>query len=158
METVKTLDDVRNFLDRISCINSGGCGISALAMYRWVKKNMPEHAKKSMFHFFHRDKEGYQNNKSLIKNNSYDSTNISIPAHIGFEIKKVTEIIDSCRNVFKEQYGYAVKTSSEDVLINAINNVNDWNYSFSREESVPVIEAGLDIDLSDVILARTDGY
>jgi hypothetical protein len=154
METkYKTLDDVRNFLNGIPFINSGGCGISALAMYRWLEKNYPKHAKKTVFYFFHRDKDDYRNNKSLIKNNSYDNTNISIPSHIGIQIKNVTDVIDCYREVFIRQYEYVVKTTSEDVLINAINNVCGWNWFFNRKQSVHVIAKELDIDLSDVFVS-----
>ena len=31
------LKETRRFLDALPCINAGGCGISAYAMYLWLK-------------------------------------------------------------------------------------------------------------------------
>lgn len=36
---MKNLNDIKNELDCIPAINWGGCGLSALAMYRWLKDN-----------------------------------------------------------------------------------------------------------------------
>jgi len=153
METkYKTLEDVRRFLDKVPMINCGGCGISALAMYRWLKKNFPEQASKVIFHFFHRDRESFENNESLIKNNAYNENNILIPAHIGFQIKNLTKIIDSEKVVKKSRYGYQLDFDSEHILMYAINKLCGWNDMFNREQSVPVIAKELGIDLSDVLI------
>ena len=36
---IKTLKQVQKFLSNIPNINRGGCGISALALYRWLENN-----------------------------------------------------------------------------------------------------------------------
>jgi len=36
-----TFEDVQEAINQVPCINRGGCGIAALAMARWIKKNNP---------------------------------------------------------------------------------------------------------------------
>jgi len=143
-------EKMREFLNTIPSINSGGCGVAALAMYRWVEKYMPEYKADVIIHMFHRKKDHYSSNRKLIKNNSF-CNDLLAPSHIGIEIKKMTPVLDCERTLKKEQYGFVIKTNSEDVLINAINNVDTWNPMFNRKKRVPLIEEELDIDLSDVI-------
>jgi hypothetical protein len=152
----KTLDQVRSFLNDIPNINSGGCGIAALAMYRWIKKNVPQHVDNVLFHFFHRDSESYNNNKTLLNNNTYNSDNIAIPSHIGIQIKNLTKVIDTYRNLDIQYYGYVVETNSEDVLIKAINNISNWNPMFFRKHNVKKIQKELNIDLSDVDICEAE--
>lgn len=156
---LKNFDDVREFLNRIPCINSGGCGISALTMYRWVKKNMPEHKRRITFYFFHKDVYDYQNNITLIKTKKYRNNKIYVPSHIGIKIKNVTsKVIDSDGIVDSNRFGFVIKTKSEQVLINALKNFKSWNFLFERNKSISLIEKHLDIDLSDVIQHDTDDF
>lgn len=150
---LKNFEEVRRFLDAVPYINSGGCGVAALAMYRWIKTNMPEYKDKVVFHFFHRDSDSYRHNKRLIKNNQYNDNNIQIPSHIAIEIKGITgkTPVDSNSAVSIHRYGYVVKIKSEDVLIKAINNFRSWNFFFYRKDNVPLIARKLKIDLSDIV-------
>ena len=60
--TVKTFDEVLNFLSNIPSINCGGCGISALAMYRWLKKH-GKTTEETAFYYLENDYERHNNNK-----------------------------------------------------------------------------------------------
>ena len=148
-------EEMREFLNSIPSINSGGCGVAALAMYRWVEKNMPDYKADVIFHMFHRSKDHYTNNKKLIKTNQF-CNDLVAPSHIGIQIKNVTPVLDSEKSLKKDLYGFVIKTNSEDVLINALNNVDTWNPMFNRKKRVPRIEQHLGIDLSDVIQHDTE--
>ena len=157
METNRFIlfEEMREFLNSIPSINSGGCGVAALAMYRWIEKNMLEYKVDVIFHMFHREKNQYKNNKKLIKTNQY-CNDLVAPSHIGIQIKNVTPVLDSEKTLDKHSYVFVIKTNSEDVLINALNNVDTWNPMFNRKKRVPLIEKRLGIDLSDVIQHDTE--
>ena len=53
MSRFEALSEVRNYLNSISYINNGGCGIAALVMFRWMKKNRIS-TKGVKFHFMER--------------------------------------------------------------------------------------------------------
>jgi hypothetical protein len=50
----KDLIDVMDELNGIPCINRGGCGIAALAMYRWIKLNT-SYSPEIYFYYSYRD-------------------------------------------------------------------------------------------------------
>ena len=148
-------EEMREFLNSIPSINSGGCGVSALAMYRWIEKNMPDFLNKTVFHFFHRSKKHYDNNNALIKNNTY-CNDLVAPSHMGIEINGITPVLDCEKKLSVKQYGFVIETPNQEVLINALNNIDTWNPMFNRKKAVPRIEQHLGIDLSDVIQHDTE--
>ena len=66
-EPNETFEDVKEFLSNIDYINSGGCGLSALVMYRWLKKydKLTEDIK---IIFLDNDEYNYKNNKECMTN------------------------------------------------------------------------------------------
>ena len=59
------------FLNDIPSINIGGCGISALSLYRWLKKE--NELKDVKFVYLYDDKNDYLNNKRVLRSVSFSS-------------------------------------------------------------------------------------
>jgi len=149
MNNINNFDDVLSFLNKIPAINNGGCGISALAMYRWLKKNgqlKPD----TNFIYLEDDDSYYEQNMQYLKgeaelptscyhvlinhdNNKYDSRGIQVS------------------DTYKYKYSVDI-----DFLIKSINNRLKWYYNFNRDNCIPLIEKGLDIDLSDICRETED--
>jgi hypothetical protein len=143
MNDINNFDDVLNFLNNIYAINNGGCGIAALAMYRWLKNN-GQLSPDTNFIFLENDDSYYEKNMQYLKgeaelptscyhvlinhdNNKYDSSGIR------------------CYDTYK--YVYFVDV---DFLVKSINNRDKWCYNFKRNKYIPYIEEILNIDLSDI--------
>jgi hypothetical protein len=145
METL-TFSDVQKNLKSIITIHLGGCGISAIAMYRWLKKNnqLPTDTK---FVFFS-DKFDYQHNYRCLKNNKGTPNSCY---HIGLYYKK--KYIDCKGMIDKKSVNFSLKKlkiKDESFVISALNNIYQWNTAFKREKHIPEIEEQLNVDLSDI--------
>jgi hypothetical protein len=147
MSRFEALSEVRNYLNSISYINNGGCGIAALVMFRWMKKNRIS-TKGVKFHFMERfDVNTINNNKKYLKTKSGKPQATS---HIGLIIDDIT--VDSTGIAYREMYPFHLVTKSINILIEAINNVGSWCPFFDRN-TIPTIEKDLGIDLSDVVIS-----
>lgn len=139
----ESLNDVRRFLDTIDCINCGGCGISMLAMYRWLKKhNMLAETK---LVFLYNSKDSYLNNQGILRqhNGIPEAPSHCCLLHDG-------EFIDS--NVYGNpliRYPWVQIIDEEEFVKQAINNISTWNHMFERS-NIWRIQKELDIDLSDI--------
>lgn len=145
----KKLTTVLRRLNKIDAINIGGCGISALAIYRWCKKNDIK-VDDRPFIFLWRD--GYEwestHNEECLENGELKS--VEVPAHVIIELGN--GIYDSKGEAgndlsFPIQQGYQL---NEDELLVIINNIDKWNSFFRRSRAIPTIEQALGINLSDV--------
>jgi hypothetical protein len=144
-EEPETFEDVREFLHNITAINAGGCGLSALVMYRWLKKydKLPEG---TMILFLDNDYYNHENNKECLSNKQ---GTLKAPSHIVISLKE--QYID-CANVqynVRQRYSYILEVA-EDYLVNCLNNIDTWNCMFDRNKAMKEIESELHIDLSDV--------
>lgn len=141
----RTLFSVRRKLSNIPNINIGGCGISALAMYRWIKKHNPN----AMVVFYFDNYEGdifKANQKYFTKKRGKPKA----PKHIfiGYNGK-----LFDCEKSFEPEKTndvYLLTTINEHDLVAAINNKHTWNPIFNREY-VDRIEQEVGVDLSDII-------
>ena len=145
IEPNESFEDVREFLNNITSINSGGCGLSALVMYRWLKKynKLPEDTK---ILFLDNDENNHLNNKECMSNKE---GTLKAPSHI---VMFLNGIHIDCANV---QYNVAMRFDyilevAEEYLVACLNNIFSWNYMFDRNEAISEIESKLHIDLSDV--------
>lgn len=138
----KSLEEVIDYLDSIPAINSGGCGISALAMFRWLKKY--KLLKNTKFVYIHYSQDGYDDNCQAMRNGS----RLFAPPHCVLEHDGI--LIDSGGELdFLEFREYTLTIKDERIIVVSINS-GDWNEGFDRNEWVPKIEKRLDIDLSDI--------
>jgi hypothetical protein len=144
IESLKTFEEVRNFLNNIDNINCGGCGISALAMYRWLKKHGLT-TEQTAFYFLENDEDNHNNNKQYFSNKE-----IKLKASCHVVLYHNDQTIDSGGFKSISNYSYQLLEKSEEFLIKMINSVSTWNYAFKRKDHIKNIAKTLGIDLSDV--------
>jgi hypothetical protein len=137
------LKDTRNFLNALPCINAGGCGISAYAMYLWLKKEnkLPNDFTFVFLHYSYSEDE-FNSNKQVLENGKGQ---IYAPEHVGIKYKG--KILDSSGVVDPQRFGLFFEIpleKAEDYIVKSLNT-NDWNTSFSREMFAPIIEKELGV-------------
>ena len=144
-EPNEEFEDVREFLSNIDSINCGGCGLSALVMYRWLKKydKLQEDTK---IIFLDNDEDNYKNNKYRISNKQ---DWLSAPSHIVMFMNGFYYDCENIQHNVELRYDYILEVEEEN-LLNSLNNLTSWNVAFDRNEAISVIESNLHIDLSDV--------
>lgn len=154
--TTKRAPDLQSALaclNSIPYINQGGCGLSALAIYRWCKKNGIEVSDRPFVVLCEDEYELSHNNSALENGNVED---IWIP-HVTVELDG--ELWDSTGNEDDHEQGSCFewlnlrtdyKLNEEELV--TILNIDSWNDSFNRRKYRDIIALGLDVDLSDVDL------
>ena len=135
---------VINKLSQIPNINSGGCGISALAMYRLLgKKNID-----ILFLYRNYEDVSYVNNQNILKG---DADSIpSPPLHV--VLHKKGKYFDSYGEMDERYLSIAYMfrhKCDESFLVDTINNRYKWNLKFNRKY-IKYIERKLKVDLSDI--------
>ena len=146
IEPKEEFEDVKEFLSNIDSINSGGCGLSALVMYRWLKKynKLTEDVK---IIFLDNDKYNHENNKECMTNKQ---GTLKAPSHIVMLYDSFHIDCSGVQYNVAERYDYILEVA-EDYLVNCLNNVTSWNVAFDRNTALSVIENNLHIDLSDIM-------
>lgn len=136
-------EDTRNFLDSLPYINAGGCGISAYAMYLWLKKEdkLPKNFKLVFLHHTSSEEEFLNNRKVLVEGKG----EIYAPEHVAVKYKG--DILDSSGVVSTSRYGLFFEIPldrAEDYIVNSLNT-DDWNSAFNRAMCTAIIEKELGI-------------
>ena len=147
-EKPKTFEEVRQYLASFSCISGGGCGVAALAMYKWLdKQGEIEDDFKFVLCYRVRDEETYINNVGVLRNKNGKAQACD---HIG--IYYDGKYIDCRRSLDLTDYGTIQFISYDDTwfMQNALNNVGTWNTMFDRKQHIPEIEEALDISLKEI--------
>ena len=138
---IKRLKQAQKFLSLIPNINDGGCGISALALYRWIKNNSKIENTKFVF-LYNYDEEGrYLNNSRVLRDKDGEA---EAPTHCCLLYKG--EFIDSDGKKKIGGYGWIQIIDEEEFITRALDNVCDWNSRFDRGW-INDIEVSLEIDL-----------
>ncbi len=140
----KTLKQVQKFLDNIPDIDRGGCGISALAMYRWLKNNGDKSNIKFVFLYEYGDEKEYLTNKRVLKDKEGEPVACSHCC-----ILHGKKFIDSEGVVDIEEYEWVQIIKEEDFLKRSLANIGEWNPRFDRH-NICKIEEELGIDLGDI--------
>ena len=143
---MKTLKEVQEFLNDIYNINRGGCGISALALYRWLEKNGQLNGNTKFVYLYHSyNRDEYLNNDKVLR----EKTGKPLAcAHAGLLHKN--NYLDSNGKVDISYYTFVHHVNEEDFILKSINNLSSWNDAFNREH-ISRIEKKLGIDLSDIV-------
>ena len=146
--TQLNLESILECLDSIPNINHGGCGISALAIYRWCKANGVKVSKRPFVILLsesYGDKWTIEHNRDIIEMGDFRRITLS---HVAIKVGK--KLIDSTGQPDLDYYKHRQPEQlNESELIEALDS--SWNHMFDREESIPKIELALNIDLSDVL-------
>ena len=134
------------FLKNIPNINSGGCAIAAISIKRFLKihKNI-----NCDIIFRNADEEEYLINKKSL-------SELNNPVSCDHAFIKLKKSYFDCEG--KQYFDCEGKQNRliqclvmpEKLVIDAINNKNEWNSKFNRKY-VSAIERKLNIDLSDII-------
>lgn len=149
----KSLNDsgfekTREIINSIPCINFGGCGISALSMYRWIKKY--QQIDDMSFTFLYSDNDGFSHNEQILSGKNHSSV-LFAPTHVilrieGFFIDS-NEVFETVNDLC---YKRIHKQITENQLVESINQKHYWNNDFNRTY-ITKIQNSLKIDLSDII-------
>lgn len=138
---MNSLEEVQQILNDVPAINSGGCGISALTMYKYLKAR-GENAK---FVYLYERRELLEENSVTLNtgNGQYHAPEHVVILHKGKLLDSGGEIEDP------EWWGrHEQIIEDEGFVLNTINNA-DWNWCFNREH-VRDIQKKTGIDLSEV--------
>jgi hypothetical protein len=149
-------DEVRNFLSAIPYIDAGGCGISAYAMYLWLKKEnqMPQDFKFVFLHY-NCSADNFYSNRSALENGS---GRIYAPEHVAIKYKG--EVIDSENVLDTDDFGLFFEIpleKAEDYLVNSLNT-DDWNNWFDRPKFTKIIEKELGIEFSPKLRRKSRSW
>ena len=146
---VKTINEkCCNVLDLyIPYINCGGCGISSLSIYRWIKKNFNLTDMYFVYVYTNRTEENFKINDKLVKQNRLKT--LFAPSHIYLKIGNYFIDSNGCSKSMKSRYNSSHIEITEKQLIRSINFAKNWNDFFNRE-NVTKIEELLGINLSDI--------
>ena len=140
---IKSFEDVQEYLNGIPHINCGGCGISALVMFRWLKKNGQDVSLVFLYDNWY--KEDKTVNQRVMEKHEGEP---KVPPHCCIRIKKRT-YIDSEGSKRIKQYNIR-QIVPEWLLIDALR-IHDWNHMFERTTYLMnKISEDLGINLSDV--------
>ena len=144
----KTLQEVQDYLRRLPFVDFGGCGVSSLAMYRWLKKNKKTNSR-TCFYLLSDIFYIHYNNKEYLKKNK-NNKQPTAPGHMVLYNKGV--YFDCHGKCDLNYFKYRLKTDNEQFIIDTLNNVPSWNETFPRKRLIKKIAKRLKIDLSDVLV------
>ena len=151
---MKHFTEVLRYLNSIENINCGGCGVVALAVYRWLEKHNKLKDAKIVFLYDYTARRLYDVNYQILNNLSN-----GIPEgapHIILE--RLNKYFDSDGYLKKRciNYKYSSKLIvNAEFLLKALNSnarLGSWNKAFNRKKQIPKIAKKLKIDLSDVAI------
>jgi len=147
---MKNLPNVKKILKKLNdvdCINYGGCGVSALAIYRYMEKNGILNETTKIIYTYHKDDiDLYNTNQERNKNN----TALHAPAHILIQHEGIYfDTIKMSKKIKDFRYNYYYHEATLNELIMSINT-GGWNWSFNRGSGVPEIEKIVGVNLTEV--------
>ena len=135
---MRTLQETREFLSSIPYINSGGCGIAALAMFLASQNKNTQ----VIYMYKNHSESSYKNNKKVLetgKGNAESAGHIAIIFEDGL-------IIDCDKEILIENYDYSHTTTDINFILNSIRN-GVWNSTFDRDKYLPSIEEFIDFEI-----------
>ena len=146
---METLRQVQNYLRQIPCINMGGCGISALTMYRWLKEH-GQLTKNTKFIFLYTDDSQYDyfNNKRVMENGSGSPV---APSHVVLYHRGKYIDCRGERDIF--EFDYTQNVQDEKFVVRTNNAIGTWNDYFERI-NIRDIQIDTEVDLSDILEKR----
>jgi len=136
-----TFDDLLRFLNSVRNINYGGCAISALVMYRWLKKKK----EKSKIVYCYQDKVSARENSKIKRKK------IGQPCSCSHAILKYKNKYFDSNGIFNQTHRYSKKhVLPEAIVVRTINEAPTWNPEFNRDR-IPLIMKKTNVDLTDIL-------
>ncbi len=142
---MKTLEEVREYLNDVPYIHQGGCAISALAMKRWLKKNHPIQSA-SIVYSYGSDSDSFEVNDAFL-NKGVGKLTSCMHAYLLHKDELKDCGSSTPKGFVKEQHIF----KDDQLVVDSINNFGHWNPFFKRTHIIDIAK-DLDIDLSDVML------
>lgn len=143
-----SLTDALACLRSIPNINRGGCGIAALAIYRWCQKNDVPVSDRP-FVIIDNEPESIEANERKCKAGSFASLYVPhIVIEIGGTLVDSEGIGDESDTISRWNYRQQYQLNEQELLERI--NTDRWNGMFNRTKYTDIIAYGLDVDLDDV--------
>lgn len=145
MKPLTTLTEVREYLTSIPEIDCGGCGISALSMYKWLENNnqLKSDTKIVFLHYPQWMLECCKNmqiEKGELNEEPHGANHVGM-YHDGKYFDCRFDFTQDCYDLIHE-------TNNIDFVKRSLNNISEWNGSFNRSKYVPEIENTLMVELN----------
>lgn len=158
--TTRQINPIRKILDDIPYINEGGCGVAALAMYRWLEKKELLDNPKFIYGYKYTGHAGYINNSLILKDNvlpekcaCLDYPYPQSASHVALENAGLIFCTEKYYDSYEDLYKYYNVIDNVDYVVQTLNDgILTWNSYFNRSKYIPEIENKLGISLSDIIL------
>ena len=131
-------------LDTISDLNSGGCGVAAYAMLKWIEQEFPK--AKAIPVFLYNDSYHYNRNKA----NFDQAEPIEAASHVVLRVGRKyydSEGVYHPKDIRKE-YPYRITTTKEQ-LLDSVNNGGNWSHWFNRRKGKRSMQILLKIRLRE---------
>lgn len=149
---IKTLEDVRRFLAKIPNLHNGGCGVSAIAMYRWLIKYTTNPKVRFVLCYATGSKSFFSQNSKFLAGVGNKPTACS---HAGIyydnPVTKQTAPIDARGFIPITGYEYTHVFKSLQPMLAMVREKDKWYEKFDREKYVPIIEKRLGIKMKDIL-------
>ena len=140
-----SLTGVKNLLNEVPNINYGGCGLSALAMYRWLKANNKLVGDESFVYLYTINDGTYNSNCEVLENKN--KKKLGSASHI--MLYHDGRVHDSISCEVKPRYKNQHKHLTEKHLVESLN-YGYWNNAFYRGRYKDEIAKLFNIELNDV--------
>lgn len=146
---MRTLNQVRLYLSTIPRINAGGCAISALAMYRWLKKKGRLNWDTAIVYTYTSTTNPYyMQNSKAIQLGKLDHLTACCHAYLlhGGCIIDCDRVVPLSTNRAMRK---TMTVMTEEQVVASLN-IACWNAFFQRKPHVTQIAAKLRIDMRDI--------
>lgn len=134
-------------LCKVLFINSGGCAIAMLAIYRYLKKkNLLKGDEKFVYLYGEHD-------PYLEINQKYLKGEVHSPVSCDHAVLFHNGKLWDSNGIFNNWYENLQKLDAnkyESFVVNSINNRDVWNSLFNRKVRIPQIEKILGVNLKDI--------
>lgn len=135
---------------KIKKIDSGGCGVAALSMFRYLKKiNLINYNDSFAFIYYKDSYNDFLINEMILNNKLIKMPHV--PNHVALNIGGVLTDTDgqfftTCEDVIQN-----ISFEREDFVVDTINNLENWSKEFNRSQ-LNKISKYFKIDLSDILI------
>ena len=136
------LAKIRKYLKALPNVNSGGCGVAALTMYRYLKSKKVKTV--GLRFLYHSDSDNFEKNEDVL--NTGKGSPVSC-THVCIKYKG--KYLDAVKEVDINDFAENHEITEEFLIKALIENEDAWNGCFDRH-LVGEIQNELNVNLTDV--------